>query len=309
MPRFPAFVLATLVITTCISTYGQESSWTGSAGALFMGRSDPNSVPLLLSAAGATKFNAQQMDFNVATGLEIGASRETQYGRVEFRYFQIDGWNAVGNTPFLAADFEGYVPPAGIGAPGVATFQNKSELHSGEINIWRPVSEWLNVSAGFRWAELDDRLEQAFVVPGVTLNFRTDALNHLYGFQVGADALLWMGEKCEISGIAKAGIYGNSADQSTTEAVLPVGFSGAGGIRDDGTAFLGELGVKGKWQIKPTINLVAEYRLMWIDGVALAPDQLPHTPSPFPAGTTVPRRLDRSTVFYSGAFIGLEITH
>jgi len=206
-------------------------------------------------------------------------------------------------------DLEGYVPPGGIGAPGVVTFQNKSELHSGEINIWRPVSEWLNVSAGFRWAELDDRLEQAFVVPGVTLNFRTDALNHLYGFQVGADALLWMGEKCEISGIAKAGIYGNSADQSTTEAVLPVGFSGAGGIRDDGTAFLGELGVKGKWQIKPTINLVAEYRLMWIDGVALAPDQLLHTPSPFPAGTTVPRRLDRSTVFYSGAFIGLEITH
>ena len=261
MPRFPAFVLASLVITTCISTYGQESSWTGSAGALFMGRSDPNSVPLLLSTLGATKFNAQQMDFNVATGLEIGVSRQIECGRVELRYFQIDGWNAVGNSPFLATDQIGFVPPAGsLGFAGVATFQNKSELHSGELNIWRPVHECLSVSAGFRWMELDDRLEQAFVTVAGTLNYRTDAFNHLYGFQVGADASLWTGKKCEISGIAKAGIYGNSADQSTTEAILPGGggfgpFFGAGGIRDNVTAFHGELSVKGKWQIKPTINL------------------------------------------------------
>ena len=306
MPRFPAFVMAGLVITTCISTYGQESSWTGSAGALFMGRSDPSSVPLLLSGAGATKFNAQQMDFNVATGLEIRVSRQIECGRVELRYFQIDGWNAVGNSPFLATDQIGFVPLAGgIGAPGVVTFQNKSELHSGEINIWRPVHECLSVSAGFRWTELDDRLEQAFVLPGLGVaDARTDALNHLYGFQVGADALLWTGEKFEISGIVKAGIYGNSADQRTTFSEPPIFEAGA--IRDKGTAFLGELGVKGKWQLKSCINLVAEYRLMWIDGVALAPDQIPHTSPPAPV---VPRRLDRSTVFYSGAVIGLEITH
>ena len=71
--------------------------------------------------------------------------------------------------------------------------------------------------------------------------------------------------------------------------------------RDNNTAFLGEIGLVGVYQLTDTIALRAGYQLMWLDGVALASEQV--QASNFATGTGADVHGD---VFFHGALLGVE---
>jgi hypothetical protein len=184
-------------------------------------------------------------------------------------------------------------------APGVPFDQAgaayASQLHSGEINLRRSLdcrTTWL---AGFRWVELHEfALAQASGASGSgDTAIRTH--NHLYGCQIGAERVFWDG--CggfRLDGYIKAGVYGNSGGHlavSTGSFSVPDAY-----VREDHTAFVGQYGFIGHYPLTEFLSVFGGYELMWIDGVALAPNQLPNPTPSTDFG---------DTAFYHGGILGI----
>jgi hypothetical protein len=175
-------------------------------------------------------------------------------------------------------------------------------LHNAEINVSHEYCDWLKLMAGFRAVELDERGNADLVNPAVPFGYDVTTRNRLYGGQVGARVQLWCRDAFSLTTTGKAGVYGNVSNHiaSSSTGVATVTAAGA----DDRTAFVGELGFQGAARLTDHLSLRGGYRLLWIDGVALASEQLAVTD--FNQGTGFDGSGD---VFYHGAFVGLEFQH
>ena len=129
--------------------------------------------------------------------------------------------------------------------------------------------------------------------------------NHMYGFQIGEDALLLERTgRLRINGFAKIGIFHNAADQNSN-LVDPANFGELSVVASGShTAFLCELGLIGSYQVTQHVALRGGYQVMWIEGVALAPGQIPV--ANLVAGTA--DIATSSGLFYHGATVGMEFT-
>ncbi|MDG2383640.1 MAG: BBP7 family outer membrane beta-barrel protein [Pirellulaceae bacterium] len=225
-------------------------------------------------------------------------------------FFGIDSWNTSkpgGNI----------VSPVLIG-PGI-NFPNTapgtifradygSELYSLEVNFRRRVTSCVTVLAGFRWVEFGDDLATSTIAPIVEPIYSIDTNNHMYGFQIGGDAQLVTLGSFHIDSIIRAGILFNSADQNTyAPALSQIGPSVVDRISAsaDHTSFIGELGLRGVYDLGAGFSVIGGYQVMFLDGIALAPDQIPVTDLIAP-GSAV---LDTGgTLYFHGATVGLQAT-
>jgi hypothetical protein len=71
---------------------------------------------------------------------------------------------------------------------------------------------------------------------------------------------------------AKAGVYGNAADNDFTLIVSDGQRFDAGAAEDD-VAFVGEIDLRASYPISRHVSLTGGYQLLWIDGVALASNE------------------------------------
>lgn len=284
--------------------------WTFAADALFLTRSSPESLGLIFADVagnpGPEVFNASSLDSDIAVGPRLSLVRNLCGCRsVEFNVFGIDSWSAVGSaTGPVHATFPGFVQaftPATTGV-GTATFTNTSNLFSAEANVWQEVTDRVTLLAGLRWVELGDELQLQFTPTGgaTSTMYRIDANNHLYGGQIGALANLWDDGLWMIDGWIKAGVFYNSADQST-DVFFPAVASA--GDRDDATSFVGDVALIAVRPITDQLSLRLGYQLLWVEGVALASDQLNGVND-----ITVPIAVldTNSGVFYHGGFVGAQ---
>jgi hypothetical protein len=134
--------------------------------------------------------------------------------------------------------------------------------------------QWL---AGFRWFQWNDSLGMDGLTglgDGFGIDTRTS--NDLYGMQVGVDTiLLRSGGRFWVEGLGKAGVYYNRSGQYTSfTSTVPDPPSIAGGTSTSRAAFVGELGVTGVWQITDRFALRTGWVAFWLNGLALAPNQL-----------------------------------
>ena len=263
-------------------------------GLLYLTRDNPNDVPVI-QRAGVPIFRANQFDFDYEPGFELEVNRRLDScTNLNVRYFQVDGFEDVAAVPYLAPDVLATAPP-GIGIPGgpsTAFLQYRSELHSFEINRERRVSDQTTFSLGARYIEVDDTLRAA--APGFAAEINAD--NHLYGFQLGLNRSLRSRGQLELSGYSKMGLYTNFADQSATVPGLITGTS------DGALTFVGEVGLVSDLRLNNRLSFVTDVRLLYLDGLALAADQLPL----INGATGAVGRLDMSEVFYYGVFGGLQ---
>jgi len=175
--------------------------------------------------------------------------------------------------------------------------------------------EWF---AGFRYLRLSERFniyaeaerDPTGGGPPVTetgfYEIRTG--NNLYGPQVGVRLRRWE-NRLGWEATGKAGIFGNDAQQRQSvidypnfqirpELPAPAPAGAAGGQ----VAFVGELNLTGIYRLTDVWNLRAGYNLIWIAGVALAPDQLDFSADPA-AGNQLS---STGSVFLHGVSCGLE---
>ncbi|OHB82273.1 MAG: hypothetical protein A2V98_25730 [Planctomycetes bacterium RBG_16_64_12] len=291
------------------------ASWCFTAGALIMERSSPDDTPLVtdgyLNQTGETVLlNADEFDFDFRGGFELSAIRRNvrcTCWDLEARYFRIDGWQAIRRPVYSPTGaIVQYLRPIGETAyPGRISGSYDSHLDSLELNLRRPFCcGRYTFLAGFRFAELDERGQTITHDIGPRQDLITHdagAINDLYGFQLGADARLFECGCFSADTLLRAGAYGNRIATSTlvTQTTGP-NYVALG--EKSHTSFLGELGLTGTCQINDCMALTAGYRLMWLEGVAVASDQLAVS-DPIGGTTTVDTG---GSPFYHGAVISLE---
>ena len=284
--------------------------WTFLAEAMFLRRSDADQLALIRhQETGETLVDAENLEFNHNAAVRYQLIREyCNCWGWDIGFFGIDSWTSSGNGG-------GPVSPVLTG-PGI-DFQSTqhgtifraeygTDLYSAEFNIRRRCHEWVTAVAGFRWMELRDELRTLSIAPQVEDFYTIDTNNQMYGFQLGADSQLWdNGKRLRLDGIFRAGILFNNADQHTSAPILtPFVPSVVDEIsaRDDHTAFLGEVGLRGGVRVYRNWYATGGYAFMLLDGLALAPDQLPHTNMVVPTSAT----LDTGgTLYFHGATVGL----
>jgi hypothetical protein len=290
--------------------------WTVEAGAVIMQRGDPRSALVLVNQniGPEDPINARDFTFNWEAGPDISVIRTIGGGSnaIDVRFFGVNDWTA---SQSVASNGVGYIlttnPPIPLFGPVTAMYT--SRLYSAEINWEHTASDRLTWLAGFRWLQVNENLNFLAPTPPafgpVDVAFNTN--NNLFGGQIGADISLWdRGGPFSVDSIFKAGIYGNGAHNNTNYTGFPFGQALLAADDSGQVAFVGEIDLAGVYQWTDHIALRAGWEFMWIDGAALASDQVGATNvniavGPPPVGNGINTK---GEVFYQGALVSLDIT-
>ena len=161
--------------------------------------------------------------------------------------------------------------------------------------------EWFS---GFRYINLGEKLnivgQGAEAGEQGSYNLRTT--NHLYGAQLGARLRRSQGSfGWEATG--KAGIFGNDSQQRQTVTDFPDFVLRNESRSGGGVAFVGEVNVSALVRLTDVWNIRTGYNAMWIEGLALAPDQLDFNFTTDPSGNQL---RNGGGMFLHGVNVGLE---
>lgn len=277
--------------------------WTATAGSILLNRSTARPGSLVFDGTTDVELsNVADFDLGWAAGAQIELTRHFNSGwDIGLRYFGIDGWNASdrlddpGNlrVPMVSSDPDDFFD--------TASASYRSRLYNAEINLERQLGKRLRVLAGFRYVELLEQISSSAYSPTLEGVFDIGSSNYLYGFQMGAEAIVFEYGKLQVDSFLKAGVYGNHIRGSI------YGDGTYFHIEDSATAsrtsFLGEIGLSAKYRLGSHCAVFGGYQLMWLQGVALAGDfvsSLVNYSEDFDV-------LD-GAAFYHGAQVGLEFT-
>jgi hypothetical protein len=293
--------------------------WYGLAEAIFFSRVNRNSNqpvvildqdengnypgPVVLTTGDLATANAN-------TGLRlILGYRLGDCWAVEGTYYGI--WNM--NSSATAVGDNNLAIPGDLGLASIDFFNAdrmvvtyNTRLNNAEINFVREncCNDWAWL-IGFRFLELDDVFNiasQRDIDTGIS-NYNIHANNDLYGPQIGARIVK---RYCRWGWDAtgKIGIFGNAASQTQFESDFPPGFF----LRDPVTARGGQVAcvadfnISGTYRLNETWGIRAGYNVLWIEGIATAPDQLDFTDTP----TSGSNLVSVGGLFIHGASVGLE---
>lgn len=279
--------------------------WSAGGAALILQRRDPGDGVLAYDFHDpSADLDGADFDFGFQGGYEVWLTRhagDSAWPGVEVRFFAVDGWSAgaaVPVTPGNPIQINNVPPTFLLGSITSIDAAYASQLYNTEINLRFSPWDGLTALAGFRYLELDEHLGMAFA--GTPVTYDVAVRNRLYGAQGGLEFARCF-HRWELSAVGKAGIYGNGAAQDTQ--VWTGAFAPEAHGQEDTAAFIGELGVNAKWSLTDHLALLAGYRLLWVEGVALASEQIAA------ADLTAQSGIDaESGVFYHGFVLGIEGT-
>lgn len=150
-----------------------------------------------------------------------------------------------------------------------------SNLNNMELNYKQTING-LSLLGGFRLLNLSEDFNiRSHDVDSGTSNYRIKTVNTLIGGQIGAGWNWSSSDRFSLELFSKVGVYGNIQRMTQTlydlNNTLP-----RLNARDGSThvGFVGEVGLNGKIRLTEWLTLNGGYRFMWIDGLALAPNQL-----------------------------------
>ncbi len=285
---------------------GSESvCWYLTADALVLHRNTPSSAELISNTANSAQaLDAADFEFGFRTGYDLSLARRTADGEgLELRYFAVDHWHATASEPTTSGQLLRMNSAVPVFTTSGTSIEGgyASALRSSELNRRVAWTDCWNLLGGFRYLELDEHLSTHLVNSPVPLDLEVNSRNRLYGLQLGADSVLWnAGGPLTWQVVGKAGVFHNAQAQASSYSTGLVTLPSNGG--DDHVAFVGEFGVTGEYVLTDCLSLRGGYRLLWVDGVALAADQV--LANDFTAGQGLDSNGD---VFYHGAFGGLQL--
>lgn len=260
-PDYPA-------IADCAAVCDDCPNWTVRTGIVFLRRDNQDSQVL---TNGATPITVDRLGFqNYEAGPLVTVIRHGVLNTawdLDVTYFGVSDFQNTAGSAGATSVFSN--PTINFGGLAVVS-DYRSSINSTELNLRRGWSPCFTALAGFRWVEISDVLSTDI---GGGANHSVNVNNHLYGFQLGGQALLLQRGRFSIDAVGKAGVYSNQADQSTNTTGIG-GALPAFSARDSNVAFVGELGLTGAYQINDRWALRGGYQAIWVDGIALAPDQI-----------------------------------
>lgn len=281
------------------------------------------------SPLGPIVLSTDDLDFSAEPGFRATVTRQVGPGsNIEFSYLGQHEWSSGASvasaTNSLFSVFSGFgtfpVPGQGFTETDQAAFASidyASRIDSFELNFRQRVQgygckvqgSWL---AGVRYFSLDEdfRLFTDAPINNASATYDVGTYNGLIGGQGGGDIWVCLIPGLSIGAEAKGGLYLNSAKQTTvingTTLLAPL----VEQVEDDELALMGEASLMALWRVNQSWSVRGGYTFIWVDSVALAPENFNSTP-PFlvPAYTNPPRVATIDTegdILLHGFTIGVE---
>ena len=291
---------------TCTPTVG----WSVTGDWIMMKRS--TAAPGLMYNNGPTDppVDVKDMLFNYEPGFQISLVRQGPCNDLELRYLNTTSWvsrkTADLHDPYTTISFpDAQRGEVDVPITGPAYASDYTRLDSFEINLLPHTCRWFTPILGFRWIQLQDEyVGSATTIPGTPwnsspVNARSLTCNELFGAQIGGVGRIY--DRCcrfHLDVFLKAGIYGNDALRQADGTVGTV-LSGSYHVDRANVAFVGEAGIIAAYDLTCHLSVRGGYQVMWMDGIALAPDQGPNINNFISA-------IDHNSLLIDGFFAGLE---
>lgn len=291
----------------CEPCYCGEAAWAY-ADVLWLRRTEGDSRVLATdqNLGGAVVLDTANFDFSFEPGFRVGYGRVIGATPVEVSYFGTHNWrsgqiyNGLGdslNSPIAAALLSAFTD-----ADSMSTGYS-ADLHNVELNFFHEKTCNVAVLAGVRYVNVN---EDFFLVSFDGLNigqYGIGADNHLIGGQLGAQGQHHQG-RWRFDWMLKGGIYANNVESTTSlfDPAVPNVFA----LNQDNTraSFIGEAGLGLAVEICWGMKIRGGYQVTWIDGAALAVDQVAQ--APLVNAAAVPVLNDSSSIVLDGGYLGLE---
>ena len=274
------------------------------AGTVIMTRSVPHPTGLAVdSSTGDSLLNAENLRYTWEAGPDISIAHSCGCGEsISGRYFRIDEIHAHTSFTPLSGSFD--IPmsvPLTETPSGDVDFGYTSRIQSGEFNFGHCEGGRIVWLAGFRWLQLQENMSYQFDTSDTDFNTN----NKLYGGQLGMNIRLHdTGGHLFFDGVMKGGVYGNVASNGFS-AGDDTGLSETSHDKRTQVAFVGEVGLEGVYQWTRHIATRCGYQVMWLEGVAVASDQVSAVTQNGFDGSGIDTR---GGLFYHGATATIEVS-
>lgn len=272
------------------------------ADAVFLQRDNQSTDQVLAASAGAAVITTGQLQFETQPGLRLFSGTVDECGAGwEAGYLGV--WNMSATREAGGPDNLQVPDPLALliddfNERSLARATYVSTLNSAEVNLFtrsyaagfcrhsaypwercagyhRGTFDWL---AGFRWAGVEE--SASLTLSGGTTPvpnaYALRSTTNLFGLQAGGRGRMeW--DRWAIEGWAKAALAGSAMSQSQApiaralapdDPIRPAHSASEGGV-----GFIGDLNASLVYRLSDTWGLRAGYNLIWISGVALAPNQ------------------------------------
>jgi len=286
------------------------------AGLLLLDRENNATLDLVTDSfsPGGTNFvNAKNLNLKFEPGLDASLRAilhilGTTLG-AEVRYFGIREWSESHGPVLLPANnlvVMKHQSPIAFLSTGETTVLAKYEsgLHNAEFNLsWYP-KERIRIFIGARYIRLDEDLRISHESFGTTVMDKVSAKNDLLGGQLGIEGVFFGKPDggFSIDGLVKVGYFNNDISTKARFPLPGIGFLSARSSKDKNT-LAGEFGIGVSYAFCRNIALSTRYQLLWLNNVALAPEQWHVT-------NYATGRISTATdsVFYQGGWVGVIIS-
>ncbi|MEX2173849.1 MAG: BBP7 family outer membrane beta-barrel protein [Pirellulaceae bacterium] len=199
-------------------------------------------------------------------------------------------------------------PIAGLDGASSVSMSFQSSFQSAEANIryWAEMPPGpfdVSYLVGARYLRIHEQFNFLGDVPvPATLNdSQVNTENDLYGVQIGIQGATLLSTRWWIDFDLKGGIYNNQTSVATS--FIQNGVETGGFVERDRTAWVGDLSLVANWQMTPQWTFRIGYQAIFVNGLALAPDNTLANADLF--GTNTARLDDSGELAYHGPIIGL----
>jgi len=283
------------------------------------------------TAPNTAVMSAGDLTSTIGTGARLlyGNYGEEDLGW-EIGYLGVFGMSAArvatSTLSLLEAPNLAFAQQSGLNSASVARATDTSSINSIEMNLvfheydggynrrsgrpWQRCEgydgghvDWIG---GFRWANLADAavLSMPHGTSPQASTYSVNTSSNLFAAQVGTRGRMAF-ERWALEGWMKIGIAGTTLSQSQTmfDAISPSKpFRLPTSSDTVGMGMIADMNLSAVYRLDEVWGLRVGYNLMWLTGVALAPDQWDFTPNQA-GGTGIN---GSGSVFLSGANLGLE---
>ena len=200
-----------------------------------------------------------------------------------------------------------------------------SELHNAELNLRR---RWVSANcllhgsylAGLRYTRLNEYFSHnTRVADGGFLDFDLATQNDAIGAQIGTDLFVCVSPRFKVGAEIEGGVYGNNARSLANVRTLEVDDVNPAiqtaahpinneALSESDVAFIGEASAIAMFRVTPRLTIRGGYTVMFMDGMALASENLNVNQSPFGNVNRSPNLSTNGEVFYHGANAGITWT-
>ena len=268
-------------------TKQHSKSWLFDVSPMWLSRSrgEEYEIGRFVTAAGDTsaRLTSRDVDYQLEAGLYVDTSFAIEgTDRLQFIFSMIDDWNEFEQVANPGAS-TGFSPILGSAAPPSSAigdsflYSSRSQFFNVELNRLRAMGDkGTRLTQGLRFIHFGDNFDaQGIQASGLTETTRVAADNNLIGLSIGLERPFGHGRVSWLA-FAKASAMLNFLQQQTENSGVASSFPESSlTVSDVGLSTVTELGLQARIKLKEWLNLQGGYRVLSIQGLALAPDQIP----------------------------------